>query len=164
MAGLQNIFQSEHMSVAILLIVLILVILYVINIVQLHKMNKNYHQFLKKLGKGENIEESLKEYIEKVDEVSMDNKEIIEYYQKLDQKGKKCMQKIGIVRYTAYEKMGSDLSFALAILDAYNNGVVLNGIYSTEGSNIFAKPIQAGKSTYTLSSQEQEALQKAMQS
>ena len=76
MAGLQNIFQSEHMSMAILLIVLILVILYVINIVQLHKMNKNYHQFLKKLGKGENIEESLKEYIEKVDEVSMDNKEI----------------------------------------------------------------------------------------
>lgn len=164
MAGLQNIFQSEYMSVAILLILLLMIILYVVNVVQLHKINKKYGNFLKKLGNGENIEESLKEYIEKVEEVSLDNKEIIEYYQKLEQKGKKCMQKIGIVRYTAYEKMGSDLSFALAILDAANNGVVLNGIYSTEGSNIFAKPIQAGKSTYTLSSQEQEALQKAMQS
>ena len=73
-----------------------------------------------------------------------------------------CMQKVGLVRYSAFKDTGSDLSFALAILDKYNDGIVLNGIYSREMSNIYAKPIKEGKSTYTLSEEEKEAIEKAI--
>ena len=69
---------------------------------------------------------------------------------------KKSIQKVGIIRYNAYKDTGSDLSFTLALLDENNNGVVLNGIYSREMSNIYAKPIENGKSTYTLSDEEQK--------
>ena len=62
-----------------------------------------------------------------------------------------CIQKIGIVRYSAFRDTGSDLSFTLAMLDENNDGVVLNGIYSREISNIYAKPVKNGKSEYTIS-------------
>ena len=74
-----------------------------------------------------------------------------------------CVQKIGIVRYNAFKDTGSDLSFALAMLDENNSGVVLNGIYSREMSNIYAKPVENGKSKYTISEEEMEAIQKAVE-
>ena len=55
------------------------------------------------------------------------------------------------------------MSFSLALLDEYNTGVVLNGIYSREMSNIYAKPIKEGKSSYTLSEEEKEAIRKAIE-
>ena len=67
-----------------------------------------------------------------------------------------------MVRYNAFKDVGSDLSFALALLDEQNNGIVLNGIYSRDMSNIYAKPIENGKSTYVVSEEEAQAIQKAM--
>ena len=67
-----------------------------------------------------------------------------------------------MVRYNAFSDTGSDLSFTLALLDEQNNGVVLNGIYSREMSNIYAKPITNGNSTYTLSEEERQAIDKAI--
>ena len=54
------------------------------------------------------------------------------------------------------------MSFALALLDEKNNGVVLNGIYSREMSNIYAKPVENGKSKYTISEEENLAIEKAI--
>ena len=55
------------------------------------------------------------------------------------------------------------MSFTLALLDENDDGVVLNGIYSREMSNIYAKPVEKGKSNYTLSEEEQEAIKKAVE-
>ena len=90
--------------------------------------------------------------------------EIATYVKNLDEDLTKCIQKVGIVRYNAFKDTGSDLSFALALLDEKNNGVVLNGIYSREMSNIYAKPVENGKSNYTVSEEETQAIQKAISS
>ena len=61
----------------------------------------------------------------------------------------------GFAKFLAFlSDNGSDLSFALALLDNQNNGVLLNGIYSREMSNIYAKPIYNGESPYALSEEE----------
>ena len=88
---------------------------------------------MRKLGQSENLEEDLEG----------------------------CIQKVGIVRYSAFQDTGSDLSFSLALLDEKNNGVVFNGIYSREMSNIYAKPVENGNSKYTLSNEEVEAIKKS---
>ena len=45
----------------------------------------------------------------------------------------------------------------------YGNGVVINGIYSRDNTTTtYAKPIEHGKSKYTLVKEEEEALEKAM--
>ena len=74
----------------------------------------------------------------------------------------KKLQIIGLVRYNAFKDTGSDLSFTLALLNEENTGIVLNGIYSREMSNIYAKPVEKGKSTYTLSEEENQAINKAI--
>lgn len=140
----------------------ILLILYIANSIKLSKLRKNYKDFMLKLGKGENIEELLKNHINRVENVEKKNNEIMHYCETINNQMKQCMQRVGLVRYNAFQDTGSDLSFALAILDENNNGVVLNGIYARESSNIYAKPIKNGVSSYTLSKEEKEALEKAM--
>ena len=140
----------------------ILLILYIINLVKLKKINKNYKSFMKKLGKGNNIDEMLNKYIEKVEEVQTRNNEIIKYCDKLDNNISLCINKIGMVRYSAFKDTGSDLSFALALLNSNNDGIILNGIYSREMSNIYAKQVKDGKTINKLSEEEEEALEKAI--
>ena len=117
---------------------------------------------MKKLGNGNNIEEILKKYIQKVEEVDGKNKEIMEYCNRLEKDISLCVKKIGMVRYSAFKDTGSDLSFALALLNEKNDGVILNGIYSREMSNIYAKQVKEGKTNNKLSEEEEKALQIAI--
>ena len=97
-------------------------------------------------------------------EIKKDNSEIKAYYTKLDNDIDTCIQKIGLVRYNAFKDVGSDLSFAIAMLDRNDNGVILNGLYGSESSNIYAKPVKNGISKYQLSEEEKTALEIAEQS
>ena len=155
--------KSEIFLMAVATINIILLILYICNCVKLKKINKNYNFFMKKIGRGENIDEILKKYIMAVENVDEKNKEIEKYCDRLDKNISQCIQKIGMVRYSAFKDTGSDLSFALAMLDDNNDGVILNGIYSREMSNIYAKPINNAESTYTLSNEEKEAIKRAIE-
>ena len=58
------------------------------------------------------------------------------------------------------EDMGSDLSYAVAMLDSHNNGVVLSSIFAREDSRSYAKPIVNGTSTYPMTSEEEDASDK----
>ena len=119
---------------------------------------------MKKLGNGKNLDEMLKKYLDDVREIKKDNSEIKAYYTKLDNDIDTCIQKIGLVRYNAFKDVGSDLSFAIAMLDRNDNGVILNGLYGSESSNIYAKPVKNGISKYQLSEEEKTALEIAEQS
>ncbi len=119
--------------------------------------------FMKKIGRGNNIDEMLKKYLSDVKEIKQVNAEIKAYYTKLDEDISSCIQKVGLVRFNAFKDVGSDLSFAVALLDRNDNGVVLNGLYGSDSSNIYAKPIKNGMSSYQLSDEEQYALEIAEQ-
>ena len=154
--------KTDNFLVLITIVVSLLIIGFIIMIAKLFSINKKYKTFLNKLGNGENIEEDLENYMYRVERVEKQNMEIRNLVDSIDKNLESCIQKIGIVRYNAFKDTGSDLSFALAMLDENNNGVVLNGIYSREMSNIYAKPVQNGKSNHTISEEEKEAIQKAM--
>ena len=72
-----------------------------------------------------------------------------------------ALKHVGLIRYRAYENTGGDQSFALAILDDARNGVVLSGLHGRDGDRVFAKPVQAGLSSYALSPEEQSAIAQA---
>lgn len=150
-------------AISIMFIALIvLIILVAILVIKTIYFSKKYKKFIKGLSKSENIEENLENYLYKVERVENQNAEILGKIDNLDNNLKSCIQKVGIVRYSAFQDTGSDLSFSLAMLDEKNNGVVMNGIYSREMSNIYAKPVENGKSNYTLSEEEKQAIDKAM--
>ena len=135
----------EKIILFVLIFNVVLLIGFIINIIKTNAISKKYKNFMQKLGEGKNIE-------------------IAKFIEQWDKDFEKSIQKVGIIRYNAYKDTGSDLSFTLALLDENNNGVVLNGIYSREMSNIYAKPIENGKSTYTLSDEEQKAIERAINS
>ena len=154
--------KTDNFLVLITIVVSLLIIGFIIMIAKLFSINKKYKTFLNKLGNGENIEEDLENYMYRVERVEKQNMEIRNLVDSIDKNLESCIQKIGIVRYNAFKDTGSDLSFALAMLDENNNGVVLNGIYSREMSNIYAKPVQNGKSNYTIYEEKKKKNQKAM--
>ena len=159
-----NFFRSDNYLLILTLLVGLLLVGFILLLLINIKLNNKYKNFMRKLGKGKNIEEDLENFIHKVDRVEKQNIEIIDFCKGLDEDISKCIQKIGIVRYSAFKDTGSDLSFAVALLDEKNNGVVFNGIYSREMSNIYAKPVENGNSKYTLSEEEIQAIEKAINS
>ena len=162
MNSILEFLRTDTFLIIILLISVLSIILLILNHLKLTKLKNEYSEFMKKLGNGKNIDENLKVYMDRVQKVEDLNKEIIQYCERLDKTVDTCIQKIGIVRYNAFKDVGSNLSFTLALLDNNNNGVVLNGIYSRDNSNINAKPIKDGKSEYILSDEEKEAIEKAI--
>lgn len=157
-------FNTNIYLIILSVISLISFIGLIIVIIKINKQNERYKIMLQKLGNGNNIEKDLEKYINRAETISNQNGEILNYCQNIDNNIRKCIQKVGMVRYNAFQDTGSNLSFAVALLDNNNTGIVLNGIYSRDGSNIYSKPIQQGKSDFVLSNEEKEAINQAINS
>ena len=71
-------------------------------------------------------------------------------------------QKMGLVKYDAFDQMGGQLSFSLALLDENDNGFILNSVHSAEGCYSYTKEIKNGVSAISLGTEEAEALAIAM--
>ncbi|MCC6484465.1 MAG: DUF4446 family protein [Armatimonadetes bacterium] len=74
------------------------------------------------------------------------------------------LQKVGVVRFDALDDVGGELSFAVALLDAMGNGVVLSSLYSRTDCRTYAKAVIEGRSAQLLSDEEQAALTQAQSS
>lgn len=157
-----KITKTDIFLLLLLIGIILLFILYLVNVIKLYKLRKNYQSFMKKIGNGNNIQNTIEDYMKKINEVQKENNDLRNYCKQLDNTIAMSIQKVGLVRYSAFKDTGSDLSFTLALLNEKNTGVVLNGIYSREMSNIYAKPVNEGISTYTLSEEEKEAIKKAI--
>ena len=69
---------------------------------------------------------------------------------------------MGLVKYDAFNQMGGQLSFSLALLDENNNGFIINSVHSTEGCYSYTKEIKNGSCSISLGKDEEEALSIAM--
>ncbi|HEV8516098.1 MAG TPA: DUF4446 family protein [Candidatus Limnocylindrales bacterium] len=75
--------------------------------------------------------------------------------------GRRAVQRVGLVRYNPFEDTGSNQSFALALLDGDEDGLVISSLHSRSNTRIYAKPIASGRSEAPLSDEEAEALRLA---
>lgn len=154
--------MNQYMIFIVLGLMVLVFILLILFIVNKKKMNKIINKYEKFMTKEEvDLEDLLIHYAKKVNKVKDNQDMIMDNIQSMQKQLRTCAQKIGVVRYNAIENVGADLSFAIALLDSNDNGLVLNGIYSRNGSYTYAKPIVAGESSYTLSEEEREAIKKA---
>ncbi|NLZ93823.1 MAG: DUF4446 family protein [Firmicutes bacterium] len=124
-------------------------------------LQKKYRQFMAD-STGSSLEEKLgtlqREMQALLKEVSANRKEMHNIQQMLA----KTIRGYGVVRFNAFQYTGGELSFAVALLDGRRNGVVLSSIYGRDESRMYAKPIIAASSTYALSKEELEAIEKAV--
>ena len=146
---------------AMAIIIIILFIMVLVSLSSISRLETKY----RKLSRGienKNMEEIINGYLDRVEEVAKEGNEIKALYDSMDQKLKGCLQKVSVVRYRAFEDVGSDLSFSVAALDERNNGLVLTGLFGRNESTTYAKPIDRGISRYDLSSEEKQVLKEAM--
>lgn len=128
---------------------------------KLSYMKKRYRKMMAGVD-GANIERMLMGHIDEV-------KKVVEKSEQLDMENKRidallqtAVTRVGVVRFRAFEDMGSDLSYAVALLDSHNDGVVLSSIFGREDSRSYVKPITNGSSSYTMTQEEEQALHDAM--
>ncbi|AJA50117.1 hypothetical protein CPAST_c40880 [Clostridium pasteurianum DSM 525 = ATCC 6013] len=163
---MQNIIEIyNNLSIYIVGILIILIIILLINMfVNIKAINRLESKY-RKLTRGvenNNIEELIESYMDKIDNINNDSIKIKNEYNGINEKVNKCLQNISIVRYKAFEDVGSDLSFSIALLDNNNDGVVITSIYGRNESTTYAKPIDKGISRYDLSDEEEYVLKDAV--
>jgi hypothetical protein len=163
MESVINFFSDfqPYIILAISALVIILLIIVIVLLKSVSKLENRYRKLMRGVN-NKNLEELIVGYLDKIDAVKSDSEKLGLAYNELDKRVKGCMQKVSMIRYRAFEDVGSDLSFSIALLDDNNNGVILTGIYGRHESTTYAKPIDKGISRYDLSDEEKQVLEKAM--
>lgn len=150
-----------YLIIALFLVQVVLFILLININMKYNRLKAAYTTFLK--GKdGKNLEESFFEKFRLLDEVEEIAKENKEEVRNLRKQVQKTYQKVGIVRYDAFNEMGGNLSFVLTMLNDQNSGWLLNAMHSREGCYTYIKEIINGKSYVELGEEEKESLERAI--
>ena len=148
--------------VLVLLIMQVVFIGIVINLQMKHKRMQEKYQIFMRGKDGKSLEKGFLEQFKTVEKleraVKQNTRDIDTIYKRM----KTHYQKIGIVRYDAFQEMGGNLSFVLTMLDENNNGWVFNAMNSREGCYTYIKEIIKGESYMELGEEERESLKKAI--
>lgn len=150
-----------YVVIGLVVIIIILLILIAVIFSSLNSLEKRYRKLMRGVN-NQNLEEIINGYMDKVDKSMQISESTKKLMLEQEKKIQGCVQKVSIVRYKAFEDVGSDLSFSIAILDANNDGVIITGIYGRNDSTTYAKPIDKGISRYDLSEEELTVLKEAM--
>lgn len=146
------------LSIAVNILLAAIVILFFI---KMRNLEKRYKEFISNFNKNGDIEETFENYVKMVNNVNEENKIMKANQLNMEKTINNCIQNVGIIRYNAFEDVGSELSFAIALLDNNDNGFVVNSIYGRTSSSVYAKKIENGTSKYTLSEEEIRAINMA---
>ena len=146
---------------ALFVLVIVLFILVINANMKYNRLKSSYNSFMK--GKdGRTLEDSIFERFEELDNLTaltIKNRQAI---RKINEEMMSNFQKVGIVKYDAFNEMGGKLSFAITLLDGNNNGWILNSVHSREGCYNYVKEIVKGESYIELSEEETESLERAI--
>lgn len=153
-------FDSDYIIIGLAAIVIILFILYIVNIVQISKLKKRYNIFMSGTT-AKSLEDTLLKRLDQVDDLIAANSSNEKSINMLFDNMKCTFQKIGLVKYDAFQEMGGKLSFSLAMLNEEDDGFVINAVHSREGCYTYIKEIVGGNSIIVLADEEQEALDMA---
>ena len=153
--------KIEILIVALFVLVVVLFILVINANMKYNRLKFSYNSFMK--GKdGRTLEDSIFERFEELDnltEMAIKNRQAI---RKINEEMMSNFQKVGIVKYDAFNEMGGKLSFAITLLDGNNSGYIINSMHSREGCYNYVKEIVKDESYIELSEEEAESLDNAI--
>lgn len=152
--------SSDYIIIGLVAVTLLLFILYIVNVVQMAKLKKRYKIFMS--GKNaRNLEKTLIDRLDQVDDLIKANATNEKNIKNLFHNMESTFQKVGLVKYDAFNEMGGKLSFSLALLNETDDGFVINAVHSRDGCYTYVKEIIGGNSIIVLADEEQEALNMA---
>ena len=163
---MSNIFDSLGIDPGIIIILLlILSIVLAVNAfsnkMRISRLERKYKMFMKGSDAQSLEKVFLRKFtqIDRLYEAKEDHEHDISFI-KHHLRG--MFNKYGVEKYDAFDDVGGKLSFALALLDQDNSGVILNAVHSRDNCFLYLKEIVKGESYVMLSQEELEALRKAV--
>lgn len=142
-------------------VALLLLIVFIITFAALRRTTKKYKLLVANVS-GENLEKCILKNNKKLEQVLFEMnifRERLEYMESLTHK---CVQKVGLYRFDAFPDTGGKLSFALALLDHNDQGVVVSSIFGRDDARVYCKAVQQGKAKQQLSIEEEKAIRRAL--
>jgi len=107
---------------------------------------------------GRNLDTILEAYFDKVLEVTRGLDELTGRATVLEANAQRALQRVGLVRFNPFEDTGGNQSFALALLDARDDGFIISSLHTRTSTRIYARALVSGRAEGGLSDEESQAL------
>lgn len=159
-----NRLLSDNLALAFGVLAALVIVLLVVVILQQRRLGKAVRAYreLVRDEAGGSLHDRLAGSAEQSVRASERMGQIEALYAGVDERSRRSLQHIGIVRFNPFEDTGSDQSFAIALLDDARDGIVISSLHGRANTRLFAKPVNEGTSTHTLSDEEAEAIRLAL--
>ena len=163
---MSSIFDNLGIDPGIIIIILLVLTIFLLvksvsSSMRLNRLERKYKTFMKG-SDAQSLEKIFVRKFAKIDklyEAKEDHEHDILFIKK---NLEKMFSKYGVEKYDAFDDVGGKLSFALALLDKDNTGLILNAVHSRDNCFLYLKEIVKGESYVMLSQEEVEALRKAV--
>ena len=161
-----NLLNSIGIDPGVLVIsmmgILVFVLLYMVRVsIKMTRFMKRYRIFMK--GRDAiSLEKAFVARFQEMEKIEALTRTNTDESRRIRDVQNRTANKIGIVKYDAFDEMGGKLSFVLVMLDGRDNGILLNVMHSRDDCYTYIKEIKRGSSYVELSAEEQIALEKAM--
>lgn len=156
--------QDPRTVEVVLIALIVLVIALAIGIALLYRSQTTLRRRLRRLltdGEGVGLD-AIAADLEKVDRLGERVDALNALQRDLERTGQRAVQRVGVVRFNPFTDTGGDQSFAIALLDALGNGLVVSSLHGRADTRIFAKQVRGGRSKHQLSTEEEEAIRQAL--
>ena len=108
------------------------------------------------------METVLDQHVSQVREATGRVVELDALTRQLERSSRSHLQHLGFLRFNPFRDTGGDQSFAIALGDQDGNGVVISSLHSRDVTRVYAKPLVSWESSYQLTDEEQQAIQRAL--
>lgn len=153
--------NSSLLILGMAALIIILAIVVIVLTVRINWLTQRYDLFMR--GKDcETMEDTIVEIYRKLQTMQnrdLANKDILKMISK-NLAG--SIAKTGLVKYNAFNGMGGQSSFALALLTLENHGYILNAVHNRNTCYVYIKTVTNGEPNETLGEEERRALEKAL--
>jgi len=150
-----NLISALIGSLGLGLLTLILCILTLLKIWRINKKNKILFS-----GKdAKSLEGIISEHSGSIKNMDKEIEDLFNISNRVNSLAAKSIHKIGVIRYNPFKDIGGDQSFAIALLDGKNSGLVISSLHTREGTRVYSKPVIVGESKkYPLTEEEKQAI------
>ena len=136
-------------------------IMFVVVMVMFVRVAKT-RRFIDSLSKGKdgvNLEATIIEHSKKLQSFDEEIQELFNISNKINSHSHKCLYKIGLVKFNPFGERSGNQSFAVALLNGKNDGLVVSSLHTREGTRVYAKQIKQNQPVNNqLTAEEQEAV------
>lgn len=160
-----NKMQTGIIIYAVMGLMFVLIILLAAMVLQLRaKVSalQNRYRYFMTGEKGESLERQLAAEVTELREMTRSGEDMLHQHELLSNMQIRSFQRIGLVKYDAFDDSGDHLSFSLTLLDGENNGFVLSSLVGRETSRIYAKQVVNGLCRDSISSEEADSINMAL--